>query len=65
MQQFIADESKTVLLMLLKTTSAGLTLVVANNVFLLEPSLDPAVEQQAVGRVHRVGQVCACVRACV
>lgn len=45
------------LLMLLKTTSAGLTLVAANNVFLLEPSLDPAVEQQAVGRVHRIGQV--------
>jgi len=35
---------------------AGLTLVQANHVFLLEPALDPAVEQQAVARVHRIGQ---------
>jgi E3 ubiquitin-protein ligase SHPRH len=34
----------------------GLTLVRANHVFLLEPALDPAVEQQAVARVHRIGQ---------
>ncbi|PNH12465.1 Transcription termination factor 2 [Tetrabaena socialis] len=28
----------------------------ANHVFLLEPSTDPAIEQQAVARVHRIGQ---------
>lgn len=28
----------------------------ARQVFLLEPALDPAVEQQAVARVHRIGQ---------
>ena len=28
----------------------------ANHVFLLEPSLDPAILQQAVGRAHRMGQ---------
>lgn len=36
--------------------AAGLTLTRANHVFLLEPSLDPGLEQQAVARVHRVGQ---------
>ena len=35
---------------------AGLTLVRANHVFLLEPSIDPAIEQQAISRVHRIGQ---------
>ncbi len=28
----------------------------ANHVFLLEPSMDPAILQQAVGRAHRMGQ---------
>jgi E3 ubiquitin-protein ligase SHPRH len=42
--------------MSLKTDSSGLTLVAATHVFLLEPSLNPAVEAQAVNRVHRLGQ---------
>ena len=37
--------------------AAGLTLVRASRVFLLEPAMDPAIEQQAVSRVHRIGQV--------
>ena len=33
-----------------------MTLVRANHVFLLEPSVDPSIEQQAISRVHRIGQ---------
>lgn len=45
-----------VFLLSLRVGSSGLTLTSANRVFLLEPSLDPAIEQQAVARVHRIGQ---------
>jgi SNF2 family DNA or RNA helicase len=30
--------------------------VAANHVFLLEPALDAGIAQQAVARVHRIGQ---------
>lgn len=43
-------------LLSLRAGSAGLTLTAATRVFLLEPALDPAIEQQAVARVHRIGQ---------
>lgn len=33
----------------------------ASEVWLLEPSVDPAVEQQAIARVHRIGQLRAVV----
>lgn len=45
-----------VFLLSLRAGAAGLTLTAANRVFLLEPAMDPAVEQQAVARVHRIGQ---------
>lgn len=34
----------------------GINLTQANRVFLMEPSFNPAVEAQAIGRVHRLGQ---------
>lgn len=35
---------------------SGINLTQANNVYILEPHMNPAVEAQAIGRVHRLGQ---------
>ena len=40
----------------LNTGSVGITLTAASHVFLLEPSIDPADEIQAAGRINRLGQ---------
>ena len=44
----------------LKSGNVGITLTAASRVYLLEPALDPAVEVQAAGRIHRLGQTKAC-----
>ena len=40
----------------MKTGSVGITLTAASRVYLMEPCFDPAMEVQAAGRVHRLGQ---------
>lgn len=45
-----------VLLTSLKAGNVGLTLTEANRVILVEPFWNPFVEQQAMDRVHRIGQ---------
>lgn len=45
-----------VMLVSLKAAGTGITLHAADYVFLLDPWWNPAVEMQAVDRVHRIGQ---------
>ncbi|RKP16879.1 hypothetical protein ROZALSC1DRAFT_17042 [Rozella allomycis CSF55] len=54
--QFNVDDSIKVFILHARMQSAGLTLTRATHVFLLEPCLNPALEKQAIGRVHRFGQ---------
>jgi SNF2 family DNA or RNA helicase len=44
------------MLVSLKAAGTGITLHAADYVFLLDPWWNPSVEEQAVGRVHRIGQ---------
>lgn len=46
----------TILLASLKASGAGINLTAASRVYLLEPWWNPAVEEQAMDRVHRIGQ---------
>eukprot|EP01083_Nonionella_stella_P197494 726045_1 len=54
--EFQSSPSVKVLLLSLRFDASGLTLTQATHVFLLEPSVNPAVEDQAINRVYRIGQ---------
>ncbi len=56
LQEFQNQPKGSVLLMTLKTGGVGLNLVKASYVFHLEPWWNPAVENQATDRAHRIGQ---------
>ncbi|CAN8268541.1 unnamed protein product [Cochlearia groenlandica] len=45
-----------VLLASLKASGTGINLTAASRVYLLEPWWNPAVEEQAMDRIHRIGQ---------
>ncbi len=57
LQAFQQEPKGSVLLMTLKTGGVGLNLVKASYVFHIEPWWNPAVENQASDRAHRIGQV--------
>jgi len=40
----------------LRAGAVGINLTQANRVFIMEPAYNPALEAQAIGRVHRLGQ---------
>jgi SNF2 family DNA or RNA helicase len=54
--KFQNDPNCTVFLLSLRTNNSGLTLVSATCVFLMEPSLNPSQEAQAINRIFRIGQ---------
>ncbi|MBL8740884.1 MAG: DEAD/DEAH box helicase, partial [Myxococcales bacterium] len=53
---FQAPEGPPVMLLSLKAGGVGLNLTRADHVFLLDPWWNPAVEDQAADRAHRIGQ---------
>jgi len=55
-QQFQTAHGSAVMLVSLKAAGTGITLHAADYVFLLDPWWNPAVEDQAIDRVHRIGQ---------
>jgi SNF2 family DNA or RNA helicase len=55
-KQFQKGYDYPVFLMSLKAGGVGLNLTAADFVFLLDPWWNPAVEQQAINRTHRIGQ---------
>lgn len=56
-QSFQKDNTITVFLISLKAGGVGLNLTSADRVILLDDWWNPAVEDQAMGRAHRIGQL--------
>jgi SNF2 family DNA or RNA helicase len=55
-RQFQEDEETRVFLISLKAGGTGLNLTAADYVFLVDPWWNPAVENQAIDRIYRIGQ---------
>ena len=55
-REFQDDAGPPVMLVSLKAGGTGLNLTAADHVFLLDPWWNPAVEDQAADRAHRIGQ---------
>jgi non-specific serine/threonine protein kinase len=55
-QSFQGDNEVRVFLISLKAGGVGLNLTAADYVYIVDPWWNPAVEQQAIDRTHRIGQ---------
>ncbi|KAI0110377.1 hypothetical protein GGR51DRAFT_510965 [Nemania sp. FL0031] len=55
-QEFREDEEIKVILVTISCGGVGLDLTMASRAHLLEPQWNPAIEEQALSRVHRMGQ---------
>merc|ERR1712113_911349 len=54
--QFARDDNVNVFVLTLKAGAVDITLTAANHVFVMEPTLNPALHRQAINRVYRLGQ---------
>lgn len=55
--EFQSEDGPPVMLLSLKAGGTGLNLTAADHVFLLDPWWNPAAEDQAADRAHRIGQL--------
>ncbi|MDR2738054.1 MAG: DEAD/DEAH box helicase, partial [Puniceicoccales bacterium] len=55
-EEFQSISGAATMLISLKAGGVGITLHAAEYVFLMEPWWNPAVEEQAIARIHRIGQ---------
>jgi non-specific serine/threonine protein kinase len=55
-QSFQKNDEVRVFLISLKAGGVGLNLTAADYVYIVDPWWNPAVEQQAIDRTHRIGQ---------
>ena len=55
-ERFQREDGPPVFLLSLKAGGTGLTLTAADHVYLIDPWWNPAVEDQAADRAHRIGQ---------
>ncbi|KAF2108636.1 SNF2 family N-terminal domain-containing protein [Lophiotrema nucula] len=56
LNQFKTDPNCRVLLLTLSCGAVGLTLTEASRAYLMEPHWNPTIEEQALARIHRIGQ---------
>eukprot|EP01117_Protostelium_nocturnum_P010843 TRINITY_DN3910_c0_g1_i2.p1 TRINITY_DN3910_c0_g1~~TRINITY_DN3910_c0_g1_i2.p1 ORF type:complete len:1477 (+),score=578.58 TRINITY_DN3910_c0_g1_i2:294-4433(+) len=56
LEKFRSDDSVKIILMSLKAGGVGINLSTANYLFFLDCWWNPQIEQQAIDRIHRIGQ---------
>jgi SNF2 family DNA or RNA helicase len=57
LENFRSDVEQTVLLVSLRAGANGLNLTCASQCIILDPFWNPFVEDQAIDRIHRIGQI--------
>jgi SNF2 family DNA or RNA helicase len=55
--QFKTDPNIRIMLLTLSCGAVGLTLTEASRAYLMEPHWNPTIEEQALARIHRIGQL--------